>query len=186
MTYAVFQYDSGRGANDLIQTLSLLLLLQPNTLKGFDVAFGNLNTRILSNNTVPTLVGYLSCKESKIYTVSIVKFPIELITDERLIAFGNDYLGCVTARVKKADLLQRVKAMQLLERNERIKDRLTDQVDPQSDFLKSYVGLSDDELTELKTIELARSHALMVWIDEREKRLKKGVERYRNLLRRGF
>jgi hypothetical protein len=186
MTYAVFQYDRKNEAENRIKSISLMLLLQESNLKGFDIAYSELNIRKLSSNNTEILVGYLCCREAKTNAVSILKFPTDLDTDEQLRVFGEDYLGCINVKVKKADLLERVEAIQLLDKNTYIKSWLTIRISDHLKGLKSVVHLNDDEIAELKAIEMKLKNPYEKWADARKVKLKKKVESYPKFLKRDF
>lgn len=186
MTYAVFQYDRKNEAESRIKSISLMLLMQESMFKGFDVAYSELNIRKLSQNNAEVLAGYLCCREAKTNAVSIIKFPNDLDTDEQLRVFGDDYLGCIDVKVKKASLLEQVEAIQLWDKNTYIKSWLTVRISDHVKRLKDVVRLSDDEIAELKEIEKKQKNPYEKWADDRDKKLKKKVDMFPSFLKRDF
>lgn len=186
MTYVVFQYDRKNEANNRIKSISLMLLLQESKMKGFDVAYSDLNLRKVSSNNTEILAGYLCCREAKTNAVSIVRLPNDLDTDEQLRVFGDDYLGCINVKVKKADLLAQVEDIQLCDKNTYIKSWLTIRISDHIKGLKDLVRLTDDEIAELKEIEKNLDNPYEKWADERKQKLIKKIEMYPNFLKRDF
>ena len=186
MTYAVFQYDRKNEAIDRLKTISLLLLMQESKLKGFDIAYGELNTRKIATNNAETLAGYLSCCDAQTNAVSIIKLVSDLDSDEPLRIFGDEYLGCINVKVKKIELIERVELLQLIEKNDYLQNWLAVKLSDVENKLKTVTRLSDDELNELRAIEKKHKNPFTKWAADREKKLTSTLKKMPKFLKRNF
>jgi hypothetical protein len=87
--------------------------------------------------------------------------------------FGDEYLGCINTKLKKDELIERVEVLQTLECNEYLKNWLSIKIEYIQEKLKSSARLTNNEIDELKQIELKSKNPYSKWISDREKRLNK-------------
>lgn len=186
MTYAVFQRDRYNQAADRVKSISLMMLMQESKFKGFDVSYSDLNARKTASNKTEVLAGYLSCVLTENNAVSLIKFPSILDSDEQLMVFGDEYLGCINVNLKKSELVQRVELINFIEMNGQIKNWFTLRMSNYLDSLTTTAGLNEMELAELKEIEKKQKNPYAKWVDEREKRLKKSLKQMPDFLKREF
>jgi hypothetical protein len=173
MTYAVFDYQPNKDAEERINSISLMLLTPKSSLKGFDAWHSGLTTKKLKSNTIEELAGYIACCEAQTNSVSIIKFKDDLDSDKYLMEFGDEYLGCINTKLKKDELIERVEVLQTLECNEYLKNWLSIKIEYIQEKLKSSARLTNNEIDELKQIELKSKNPYSKWISDREKRLNK-------------
>jgi hypothetical protein len=186
MTYAVFQCDRNKKAADKIKSIALMMLMQESKLKGFDIAYSDLNTRKIASNKTEVLAGYISCILTENNAVSLIKFPSNLDGDDQLMVFGDEYLGCINVDVKKSELVERIELINFSEMNGQIKNWLTVKLSNHVDSLTAIAGLNEAEIAELKEIEKKQKNPYAKWIDKREKRLKKSLQQMPSFLKREF
>ena len=185
MTYAVFYYERDCEAEDRIKAISLLMLTPESKFSGFDAWHSGLKTKKLSSNKTEVLAGYLACCEAQVSSVSIIKFPKELTTDKHLLIFGDAYLGCITVKLKKDELLNRVQLSESLDKNEYLEGWLNIDIEMLKDRIKN-IGLTELEVQELKTLQAASFKPIDKWIQNRKKSIEKSINQLPKLLVRGF
>jgi len=185
MTYAVFKYDTNCEVKDRIKTYSFIMFTPESQLSGFDFRRAELYGLNLSTNKVGTLEAYLACCEAKVQYVSIIKLPEKLTTDEYLLSFGDAYLGCISVKLKKDELIKRVELYKKLERTNSMFSWLTVNLDYEKDRIKRN-GVTISQIKELKALQTPICNLIDKWTKVRQKPIVKSIEQLPKFLKRGF
>jgi hypothetical protein len=108
MSYVIFKYEPRTDSKDKIKALSLLFLTPEASLKGYDGWTTGLERKPLEKLKLLDMITFVACHLSKVYSVSIIKFPNDFTTDKHFIdSFGDNYIGMLPNSIKKQDLLER-------------------------------------------------------------------------------
>lgn len=184
MTYAIFERSNDSQAKDRIKQISLALLMPESKLTGFDLTQSDFKLKDITKNSTHLLATYLACEETHVPHISIVKFKEELSTDENLLIFGSEYLGCIQKMPAKLELIKMVENFMKLKRNSQIKDSIVDPINYMStNYLK--FELTKAEVISLQVIMDKYVEQISKWTGKREKRLRKELE-VRTFLKRVF
>jgi hypothetical protein len=186
MTYAVFNSERNNGSDELINTLSLLLFTPKSSFKDYGASISNSFRKELKSTKTEVLAGYVACWEAKKHSVAIIKFKEDLDSDKYLMQFGGEYLGCINEKLSKNELIDRIELIHTLHYNKELEGWLSVQVKDLQAKLKTTLQLNDDEITELKEIQMKSKNPYSKWISDREKRLKKSLDKYPKFLIRQF
>ena len=172
MTYAIFERSNGTQAKDRIKQISLALLMPESKLTGFDLTQSDFKLKDITKNSTHLLATYLACEETHVPYISIVKFKEELSTDENLLIFGSEYLGCIQKMPAKLELIKMVENFRKLKLNSQIKNSMVDPINNLStNFIK--FELTKAEAKNLQELKEKYVEQISKWTGKREKRLRK-------------
>ena len=117
MTYAIFKYRTNAQISDLIGKFSDITLQDEATFNC--VAIKSLRYQIKSITTLSTdeLIGVSTSRELELDGVTLIKSQKTIKTDDKLLAIGSSYLGCVLSVPKKRDLLERISHYEKFDKN---------------------------------------------------------------------
>jgi hypothetical protein len=186
MTYAIFKYRNKAQINELINEFSDATLQDESTF--ICIPIKSLRHQIKSISTLPTdeLTGLCTCGELGLDGIALIKSQNTIKTDQKLLAIGSSYLGCVLAAPKKKDLLERISVWDKLDKNSGIPSKfLTPSGTALTDYLRQ-IGLSDIEIKELDKISSTLAEPLEKWAGEREKNLRSELDKYPKLVTKNF
>ena len=185
MTQAVFVYDSNTGVDELIRSVSLLMLTPESKLSGYDAWRTRFNLNKPVTHKVENIIAYLVGAQEQVPSISVIKFPNQLKTDKHLLSFGESYLGCINGEIKKSELIKQIALYEKLDNNEVILDWLKIEIGKLKGNNDRFM-LSDEELSELESIQSASNNPIQKWVAEREKSIKNEIKNIPKLLKRGF
>ncbi len=116
MSYLFFHWVDDKTSDNLLQTISTAFLIPQSSLVLDDCREGVYSTRKLSSLPVAQLIGIVSYLYFGKGTV-FIKLPHELTTDKNYVnAFGDRYFGCMSSKIKKAQLYDLATAYKQLDK----------------------------------------------------------------------
>jgi hypothetical protein len=182
-----FQYEPGREADDLVQSLSLLFLTPVSNISAEDVwATGISRKRKIENLSINELLTYTVCRIKGVPSMTLVDFKKPFKSDDKFIdSFKENYLGTVKEKVTKVELVQLAKLQSKLEYNGYIANWLN----PRFPNLKSgfqEAGLTDKECIELEKLYKASNKPVDDWIKSKRDQIKNDIKPLTRFIVRGF
>jgi len=186
MTYAIFKYRTNAQITDLINEFSNITLQDESTLNCVSVKSLDHQFKSITTLAIDDLTGICSCGELGLDGITLIKSPNTIKTDQKLLAIGNSYLGCVLTTPKKKDLLERISYYEKLNKNNHIPSQFfTPRGKAFDDYLRN-IGLSDIEIKELDKISSTLAEPLEKWTGKREKVLLSELNKLPKLVTKNF
>lgn len=195
MSYVFFKFDAKQSDDERINALALLFLTQASKLKAIEHLFFR-PADDETKQTAAELVRIIASKELGGIPTVCIKFPTDFETDKHLIAsFKKDYLGCVSSKCKKDEL---VKMVQLYKKIDAYDENLRNCFSVASNFATKWKNgkiiafanhppyIDEAEYKQLVALHNKCIQPVMTDIDNSVAKIKAQLAAYPKLVRRKF
>lgn len=107
MIYVAFKNKGNENLDKIKNSISLLMLIQPSSISAKNYFASPFFRTNISSKTKIQLSGFLACCETGQQSALIIQLPFEIQSDEHLLNWGDDYLGCFSLDIAKSELATR-------------------------------------------------------------------------------
>jgi hypothetical protein len=187
MTKIFFAYQPKREADQLAKMLSMLFLAPPNAIKAEDVWLtGIRRSRKISGYTINELLTYTVGRIKSAPSMTIVEIKRNFTTDAKLIEdFGDNYLGMITAKISKSQLLTLAEQMSKREYSRYLEGWLIPNFARLEESLIK-AGLDDIERKDIEALTVKAMKPVVSWVKAREINLNSQITPLTKFLVRDF
>jgi hypothetical protein len=182
-----FQHEPGRGADDLVQSLSLLFLTPVSSISA-DVVWATdiSRKRKIESLSINELLTYTVCKIKGVQSMTVVDFKKPFNSDDKFIdSFKENYLGTVKIKITKAELVKLARLQSKLEYNGYISNWLNLHFPNLKNKFED-AGLNDQECKELEKLYKLSSKPVDDWIESKRDEIKNDIKPLTKFIVRGF
>jgi len=186
MTYAIFKYRNNTQISELINEFSDATLQDESTINCVAVKSLHHQFKSIKILAIDELIGLCTCGELGLDGITLIKSQNTIKTDQKLLAIGSSYLGCVLTAPKKKDLLERISILDKLHKNSGIPSIFFTSRGLAFNEYLSKIGLSDIEIKELDKISTTLAEPLEKWAEKREQVLLNELNKLPKLVTKNF
>jgi len=186
MTHVIFKFLNKAQISDLINKFTLINLQDKNSFNCVAMSSVQLSHKNVASLSVDELISLCISTEKKLGGITLLSQKLKIHTDEKLLAFGDSYLGCVLSVPKKNELLDRLNVLRKIEHNNDLPSKF---FTPRGSVFNDYLsksGLNKNEIEELDEIVNNLKEPLEKWASKREKILINDLVKFPKLISKNF